>query len=261
MEQQSALLAVSFGTSYPETRERTIGAVEKDLQKAMPDRKFYRAWTSRFIRKRVLEKEGIRICSVEEALLKMQEDGISDVLVQPTHMLSGEEYARTKKSILDYKDAFERMALGRPLLSEISDLPVFAALLEKECAALPDYGMTVWMGHGSAGLSFPVYDLLNEQFQNDGYPNMCVGTVEYEPGIEPVLQKIRENHPEKVILMPLLLVAGDHALHDMAGDHPESWKVRIESEGARVTCLVKGLGEYESVRKLYVDHAICAEVL
>lgn len=261
MENTSALLVISFGTSYPDTRKKTLEAIEQDLQEAMPKRRFYRAWTSSFIRKKVMREEGICIFSPEEALQAMIADGITDAVIQPTHMLAGEEYAKALELIRDYRQDFDRLALGRPLLTDAEDIRVFAQVIEKEFPVRGEDEMVVLMGHGSACLQLPVYDLLNEQFARDGYDHMYVGTVEFEPGIEPVLEKVRQRQPRQVLLAPLLLAAGDHATNDMSGDEPDSWKNQISREKAQVTCLLKGLGEYPSVRKLYAAHALHAQLL
>lgn len=261
MKDAKALLVVSFGTSYPETCERTIAAIEADLAAAFPDRQLYRAWTSRVIRRKVKEKTGVSIDSVAEAMERMARDGVKDVLVQPTHLLIGEEYEKLCREIREGKDAFSSLAMGTPLLAEEGDIAVLAELLPTLCPQVGAGDMMVWMGHGSGALRMPVYEILDELLQKSGHDNHAVGTVEFAPGFDGVLERVRQRRAEKVVLAPLMVVAGDHATNDMAGDEPDSWKSLLRAEGVEVECVLKGLGEYAPVRALYAAHARRAKAL
>ena len=252
-----ALLVVSFGTSVAATRPRTLAAVEDALREAFPERRFYRAWTSGMLRRKLEREEGQKIPSVAEALECMAADGVTDVLVQPTHLLPGEEFARTAESVRAFAGRFAVFAMGSPLLSEEADVAELAGILET-AFPLPQGELLALMGHGSADMAFPVYELLEKQLKEDGYLCGCVGTVEFAPGIEPVLSRVRQEQPRCVHLAPLLLAAGDHAVNDMAGDEPDSWKNQIAREGAEPVCHLVGLGEYEAVRAMYVRHARAA---
>ena len=256
---KSALLAVSFGTSYRETRERTLEAIERDLCAAFPERLFYRAWTSGRIRKKLETEQGIRYDGVEEAIERMRRDGITDVLVQPTYMTCGGEYEGIKSVMACAAAQFERLRLGAPLLSAAEDVKELAAAAERIFSFVKAPSMLAFIGHGSLRGGFAAYELLEEQFEADGYPNFCVGTAEYEPGFEAVLSRVREQRPDRVYLTPLLVAAGGHALNDMAGDGPDSWKSRLEREKIPAFCLVRGMGEYQEIRDLYVRHARNAE--
>ena len=259
MSEKKALLVVSFGTSVPETRKKTIEALEADLSAAFPDRTFYRAWTSGVIRKKLLRLENMTIDSMDEALDRMAADGVTDLLVQPTHMLIGEEYMKIVNAVRANAGRFRRVAMGTPLLSAPEDLRALADAMK---AAFPDRKedqMLVWMGHGSEQMKDNVYIRLNELFAAEGLDNMIVGTVEYDPGFESVLDRVRARKPRQVLLAPLMVVAGDHALNDMSGDEPDSWKSRVAGTGAEPLCILKGLGEYAQVRAMYVDHARRAE--
>ena len=258
MSSKKALLVVSFGTSYEETRKLTIEAIEEDLRAAFPDRAFYRAWTSKIIKKKLLERDGLQIDDVKQALERMKADGIKDVLIQPTHMLAGIEFDDTISVIRAFSDEFHLITIGRPLIANEEDLNRLGRTLEEIFAEEIASGMMVFMGHGSEKNAFPVYELLQERFEQDGYGNVSVGTVEFTPGIEPVLEKIRALRPQKIWLTPLLVVAGDHATNDMSGDDEDSWKNRFTREGAEVTCIVKGLGQYPEIRNLYLEHAKAA---
>lgn len=259
--EKKGILAVSFGTSFEETRARTIDAIERDLAEAFPERDLYRAWTSRRIIKKLEEEKGIHCDTVSEALERMREDGITDVLVQPTHMLYGLENQRMMEELKRCVEQFSVLRIGKPLLACRRDkealmdavLEVFAGLRKKEMLAL--------MGHGSPHIPEGLYEELEQILKNRGRDNICVGTVEYEPGFDGVLCMAEERRPEKILLAPLMIVAGEHALNDMAGEEPDSWKSRLEERGFQTRCILKGLGEYSQVRRLFVEHARASEVL
>lgn len=252
---EKALLVISFGTSYPDTCEKTIEALEKDLAAAFPERKFYRAWTSSIIRKKLKERDGVLIFSPEEAFEQMKQDGVKDVLIQPTHMLAGGEFEKVTAALKPCMDAFEKAVIGRPLMESEDDIRVFVDTLAAITGSIGEDEMAVFMGHGSSETKIPVYDLINKICEETGRENIVVGTVEFDPGIAPVLAKVKERRPKKVYLAPLLVVAGDHANNDMAGDEEDSWKNVIAKEGCGVECIIKGLGEYEEIRALYIKHA------
>ena len=256
---KKALLVVSFGTSVPETRERTIFALEYALARAFPERKFYRAWTSGVIRKKILKTEGLAIDSVHGALDRMIADGVDDLLVQPTHLLDGEENRLMTEAIQAVADKFAAVAIGAPLLSCEADLEEMADIMVREYPLQGDQ-LFAWMGHGSAEMKENVYVRLNEILAKKGADNMVVGTVEFEPEFAPVEERIHARQPRQVCLAPLMVVAGDHAVNDMAGDEEDSWKNRIAAEGCEPLCILKGLGEYESVRAMYVEHAKAAKI-
>ena len=256
--QDKAILVVSFGTSYPETCKRTIEAIESDLSSRFPDRRFYRAWTSKIIRRK-LAAQGNMIDSVEDALERMQQDGIKDLLVQTTHMLPGEEHTITLNAIKKYGSFFSVIRFGAPLLVSHDDLAELAHILENSFSQVEHSSLLVFMGHGSGCLNAPVYEELETCFHRDGFDHYCVGTVEFDPGFTVVLERIRREKPKKVYLAPLMVVAGDHANNDMAGDAPDSWRSQIAAEGVDTECILKGLGEYPSIREMYIKHALSAE--
>lgn len=252
---RTALLVVSFGTAYEETRKRTLDAIEADLRAVFPDRAFYRAWTSGTIRRKLREGKGIRIDSVAEAMERMLRDGVTDLLVQPTHMMAGGEYEAVRQAIRAHARRFDALRMGDPLLADGESLADLADAIASAHAELRDDELLALMGHGSAHGRFPAYELLDERFRTSGHANICVGTVEHAPGIAPVLARVDARKPRKVYIAPLLVVAGGHAVVDMAGDGPESWKSRIGATGVQTECVLKGMGEYGAVRDLYVKHA------
>ena len=255
MSEKKALLVVSFGTSVEETRKKTIEALEADLAAAFPDRTPYRAWTSGVIRKKLLRTENMVVDSMDEALERMLADGVTDLLVQPTHMLIGEEYMKVVNSVRANVQQFKSVTMGTPLLSTPEDLRRLADAMKGAFPELKADQMLVWMGHGSEQMKDNVYVRLNELFAADGADNVIVGTVEYDPGFESVMELVRARKPRQVLLAPMMVVAGDHALNDMSGDEPDSWKSQVAETGAEPVCILTGMGEYPDIRAMYVEHA------
>ncbi len=252
---KNGLLVVSFGTSCFETRALTIEAIERELSAAFPERGFYRAWTSGFIRKKLKTSEGLSIYSVPEAMERMLADGVSDLLVQPTHMMAGEEFTSVVDDIKAFRERFSRVCVGEPLLASQEDIRRLAGTLEEVFSGIGDDEMLALMGHGSSFVTANPYEKLNEVFAQDGFERFRVGTVEFEPGFAPILDAARLHRPGKIHLAPLMVVAGDHALNDMAGSEEDSWSSRLKAEGFDVISVLKGMGEYASVREMYVSHA------
>ncbi|MBR6115495.1 MAG: sirohydrochlorin cobaltochelatase [Oscillospiraceae bacterium] len=261
MDSKKALLVVSFGTSVTQTREKTIAAIERHLAAEFPDRKLYRAWTSGVIRRKLLKTEGLQIDSVAEALDRIAADGAEDLLVQPTHLLDGEENRLMIEAIRAAADRFASVKIGAPLLSTAEDLIAAADIVNEVCPDLGGDELFVWMGHGSAELLDNVYVALNFLYAREGRDNICVGTVEFDPGFAPVEEMIVRRSPRRAYLMPLMVVAGDHAINDMAGDEPDSWKSIIAASGVEPVCILRGLGEIESVQRRYAEHAKNAAAL
>lgn len=256
MSANKAVVVISFGTTFQDTCEKTIAAIERDIQDVFPDRKVYRAWTSGFIRKKILQRDGVKILSPEEALQLAIDEHCEDLLIQSTHLLAGGEYEKIIEAAKPLMSRFTSFHISRPLLEQERDIKEAVGVLSGIFTDVKEDEMAVFMGHGSDSLKIPVYDLLNETFMKMGCENFVTGTVEFDPGIRPVLKMVRERKPKKVYLSPLLVVAGDHATNDMAGDGEDSWKNQISSEGPEVECIMKGLGEYAEIRRMYINHAI-----
>ena len=267
MKNKKAMLAVSFGTSFPQTRALTIDAIDEDLRNAFPGRAFYNAWTSGMIRKKLRERDGIVIPSPAEALEQMAADGVKDVLVQASVMLMGEEFVKLRGIVSSFKDRFDRIALGAPLLACEADVKRFGDIVRSAYPERSEGEMLALMGHGSPVTDLKAYKALQRYLDEKEHGDVILGTVEFEPGIEPVLEAVRSRRPRRVYLAPLLIVAGDHANNDMAGDEPDSWKNRIADAAAaegfetEVCCILKGLGEIPQVRQMFVDHAREAKAL
>ena len=254
---RKAILVVSFGTSYPETRKKTIDQIEKEISSAFPEYDLYRAWTSGMIRKKLQKRDGIFIADVRGAMEQMKADGITDVIVQPTHVLNGIENDLMLETVQAYEKQFAHIAVGRPLLSSQEDHDrVVEAVIGELCPSSDE--ALVLMGHGTEHFANSVYAALDYQFKDTGYRNVFMGTVEAYPTFESLLRQVKELKPERVILAPFMIVAGDHATNDLSGEESDSWKSRFEEAGFSVRCILKGLGEYPAVRNIFLDHVSAA---
>lgn len=256
----TAILVVSFGTSYNDSRDKTIGAVEDAIAKAYPQYDVRRAFTSQIIIDKLKSRDNLSIDNVTEALDRAVADGIKTLIVQPTHLMDGYEYNDLKDELAKYEDQFDEIKLGAPLLTSEED---FSKVAEAIAAATKSYddGKTAiaFMGHGTEADSNAVYEKLNTVLHDKGYQNYTIGTVEAEPSIDDVLAFAKAGNYDKVVLEPLMVVAGDHANNDMAGDEDDSWKSILENAGFEVTTVIKGLGELEAIQQIYVQHV--ADVL
>lgn len=251
---RKAILAVSFGTSYRKTRDAAIGAIESDLQAAYPDYTVRRAFTSRMILKKLRERDGLKIDTVAEALERLAAENVGTLVIQPTHVMNGIEYDRMMAAAAPYLDRFAAVSFGAPLLNSAADYDAVAKALIAELAPADDTAL-VLMGHGTEHFADSAYAALDYRFKAMGYPNVFVGTVEGYPLLEHVLAGIRAGGYRKALLAPLMVVAGDHAVNDMAGDDPDSWKNQLLRAGCQVQCVLRGMGEYKSIRALYTAHA------
>lgn len=270
-DMKKAILVVSFGTLHKETCERTIGAIEEDLARAFPERRMYRAWTSNLIIKKLREQFGVHCDTVEEALQRMKEDGITDVLVQPTHLLDGFENKRLEGILQEYAADFEAVSLGRPILDSGDDLARLAEVIVSEIYSAnvtESRTALVLMGHGSANdpEANEVYHDLQDCLAGFGLPEIVIGTVEGSPSLEDALARLERAGETtggfvRAILTPLMIVAGNHAVNDMAGEQDDSWENILRRNGFDVTTVIKGLGEYPGVRNILIVHAVNAQPL
>lgn len=253
---ERVLLCVSFGTSYNDNRDLSIGAVEKSLQAAFPDYEVRRAFTSQIIIDKLKKRDKIVIDNVEQAMARLVADGVKEVLIQPTHVMSGFEYDDIVKEVSPYKDKFTSFKFSSELLASDKDFKRLAEVLVNETKAYNNKDTAiVWMGHGTAHKANAVYEKMQKTFFDAGYKNYFVGTVEYSPTIEDVLARVKKTSAKKVVLYPMMIVAGDHANNDMAGNEEDSWKTIFQKAGYNVETVLKGMGECEGVRQMIIDHA------
>lgn len=248
---KKAILVVSFGTTYENALKSAIESVENTIRKSFPMYEVRRAFTSGMII-RSLKKSRIIIDTVDEALDKLVSDGYDDIIIQPTHIIDGEEFDKMCEVAEKYKDSISIFKIGMPLLKTQEDIKTVCSFINKLFPEKDE--AVVLMGHGSEHSANKVYSDFDNMCQKLGYYNIFVGTVEAEPTIYDVINKLKSSNYKKVIITPLMLVAGDHAHNDMAGAGPDSWKSTLEKAGFKVQALIKGLGEYSEIHSIIVEH-------
>ena len=275
------LLVVSFGTSFNDSRAKDIKGVEDALQAAYPDWSVRRAFTAQIIINHVQARDGEKIDNMQQAMDRAVANGVKNLVVQPTHLMHGAEYDEMMELVHSYRDKFESVAVAEPLLGEVgSDATVINA--DKEAvakaitaeavktagfdsvdAAAADGTAFVFMGHGTSHTAKVSYSQMQAQMNALGYKNVFIGTVEGEPeetACENVIEAVKAAGYTKVVLRPLMVVAGDHANNDMAGDDDDSWKSQFEASAAfdSVECQIAGLGEIADIQQLYIAHTKAA---
>ena len=278
---ENELLVVSFGTSFNDSRAEDIGGIEKALQKAYPDWSVRRAFTAQIIINHVQARDGEKIDNMDQALQRAVDNGVKNLIVQPTHLMHGAEYDELSEAVASYSDKFESVTIAEPLLGEVgsaddsvnSDKEAVAKAVTAEAvktagyesldAAKEDGTAFVFMGHGTSHTAKISYSQMQSQMNDLGYDNVFIGTVEGEPedtACEAVIEKIQEAGYKKVVLRPLMVVAGDHANNDMAGDDDDSWKSQFEASGAfdSIDTQIAGLGQIPVIQDLYVSHTHAA---
>ena len=274
---EKEILVVSFGTSFNDSRVQDVKSIEDALQAAFPDWSVRRAFTAQIIINHVQARDGEAIDNMEQALDRAVANGVKELVLQPTHLMHGAEYDEMMDALDAYRDKFERIAVAEPLLGEVgSDATVINADKEAvakavvadtaadggfaDAAAAAEQGTAfVLMGHGTAHVAKVTYSQMQTQMEKLGYDNVFIGTVEGEPeetACEAVIEAVKAAGYKNVVLRPLMVVAGDHANNDMAGDEEDSWKSMFLDAGCfdSVTAQIAGLGSIEAVRDLYVAH-------
>ena len=278
---ENELLEVSFGTSFNDSRAEDIKGIEDALAEAFPDWSVRRAFTAQIIINHVQARDDEKIDNMQQALDRAVANGVKNLVVQPTHLMHGAEYDEMVEAIDAYKDKFESVAIAEPMLGEVGDdatvinddkAAVAQAITDeavKEAgydsmeAAAEDGTAFVFMGHGTSHTANVTYDQMQTQMEKLGFTNAFIGTVEGEPedtACDEVINKVKDAGFKKVILRPLMVVAGDHANNDMAGDDDDSWKSMFEASGNfdEIDCQIEGLGRIDAVEQLYVAHTQAA---
>lgn len=249
---KKALLIISFGSSYEKARQ-SIANIEDYFIQQYEDYDFFRVFTSRKIVAKLKKRDNINIDLPSDALARIYNLGYQKVVCQSIHVINGIEYEITRNEIEKYKDKFEEITLGRPLLTSISDYEVIVDMFRdtaKENEAI------LFMGHGTKHFSNSSYSMLEDVFSYHGVDNVYVATVEGFPPLGHAIRKMRKANVKKVTMMPFMIVAGDHANYDMAGEDEGSWKNVLLNNGFEVKTILRGLGEYGSVAKLFYEHSI-----
>lgn len=256
---EKELLVVSFGTSFNENRAASVGGVEAAIEKAFPEFSVRRAFTSQIIIDHVMDRDGVAIDNVTEALDRAIANGVKTLVVQPTHLMNGIEYEELTQTLAEYADSFEVVKVGEPLLMTDEDFAVVETAITDWTADYDD-GETavVFMGHGTHHEANAVYGKMQEKLTADGFENYFVGTVEGSPSLDDVMALVEAGEYKKVVLSPLMIVAGDHANNDMASDEEGAWAKTFADAGYEVESLLRGLGENEAIQNLIVAHAQAA---
>lgn len=252
---KKAILVVSFGTSYHETRKKTIEACENKIKESFKDYDFYRAFTSGMIINKLKKRDNMFIDNPSEALEKLYNAGYQEVVVQSLHIICGDEYNKLKDMVAEYEDKFDKISIGRPLLTYIDDYRETVEAVKKDLDKMDIDEAVVFMGHGTEHESHSSYPAIEYMFRDYGI-NAFVGTVEGYPELEQVIKKLKNRNIKTVDLLPFMLVAGDHAINDMASDEEDSWKTILEKEGFNVKVHVKGLGENPYIQEKFKNHAL-----
>ena len=247
---KKAIIAVSFGTTFPKTREKTIGATERALKKAFPAYDVFRAFTSRIVRARVAKNEGQVFDDPATALDRLSNQGYGEVIVQSFHIIPGIEYGQLKQVVNTYQSKFKKLKLSQPLLDTFDDFQMLTHFMEKQSASLPAGEAILWMGHGTAHSSFTTYACLDHMLAGT---KSYVGAVESYPDITDELTRLKHAQIKKVYLQPLMMVAGNHAHNDMASDNPHSWKSIVDANNIDAQPRLKGLGEYPEIQQLFIE--------
>ncbi|CCY32108.1 putative uncharacterized protein [Ruminococcus sp. CAG:60] len=274
---ENELLVVSFGTSFNDSRVEDIKGIEDALAEAFPDWSVRRAFTAQIIINHVQARDDEHIDNMQQALDRAVANGVKNLVVQPTHLMHGAEYDEMVEAIDEYKDKFESVAIAEPMLGEVgsdatainedkaavaqavTDAAVKSAGYDSMEAAAEDGTAFVFMGHGTSHTANVTYNQMQTQMEKLGFTNAFIGTVEGEPedtACDVVIDKVKDAGFKKVVLRPLMVVAGDHANNDMAGDDEDSWKSMFEASGEfdEIDCQIEGLGRIDAVEQLYVEH-------
>ena len=263
MDNKKALVVISFGSTFDETRTHDIGGIEQALAAAFPAYDQFRAFTSIIIRKRLAER-GINVDDTETVLKKLQQAGYTEVILQPTHLLHGEEFEQKVLSLRDkYTAVFQKIIISQPLIVSDEDFRLAAAAIAAQVPTLGEDEGVVFMGHGTPrnnNKAFGYTYVKLQQIFDEMHLPIVVGTVEEDdtPNLEAVLAQLKQRGYKHVHMYPLMVVAGDHANNDMYSDEEDSWKTQVEALGITTTGHLCGLGRTKAIQALYVQHVLQA---
>lgn len=252
---KTAVVITHFGTTHPDTIRKSLDPFVKDAETEFAGCDVFEAYSSKFIRSALERKHGIVKKSLEEVLGELAGEKYGEVYVQPTVLMMGLEYDKLTRTVHEFEGSFEKICLGKPLINDREDYQTLMSALDMEYdIRFNPRDVFVFMGHGANHPGEAIYAALDYRFKHEGYRNAFVATVEGYPSLDTVLPEVIAFDPEVVYIVPLMIVAGDHAKNDMAGDDDESWKSRLEAKGFEVIPIVKGLGEIPVIRKMILGH-------
>lgn len=250
---KQAILVVSFGSSYEKTIEKTIQKIEEDIEDAFGGWKVYRAFTSQRIL-RSLNKRGIEIDNVEQALRRMKEEGIKRVVIQPVFIIMGVEYNRMCHEIEKHKEEFQEIKVAAPLLSSVEDYFKTIEAFRSSLGQIAEGEAVVGMGHGAEHFMSVSYAALDYMFKDSNHPDIYIATIGSYPGIDDVIRQLKKSSYKKVRLVPFMIVAGYHVQKSLIEQGEESWEKKLKEAGFEVEVQLEGLGENKAIRKIYVEH-------
>lgn len=254
-EEKKAVLAVSFGTGYGETREKTIGAIETELGEKFPGWEICRAFTSGAVIRMLRERDGILVENPAQAFRRLAAGGYRTVVIQPTYVIAGLEYEQLLIEAEKHRESFETLVCGKPLLGSARDCREAAAALGRELTSYRKPGTRiVLIGHGTEHAGNAAYGELDRACREEGLDDFLVSTVD---GARECARKMGDADMgvRNVVLVPFLVTVGGHAVTDIAGTGENSWRTLFERRGLQTTCVMRGLGEYEEIRRIYARHA------
>ncbi|WP_319404434.1 sirohydrochlorin cobaltochelatase [uncultured Anaeromusa sp.] len=258
---KKAILVVSFGTTYADTRKVTTDAVEAKIKAAFPEYDVRHAFTSRIIIKKLAERDGLVVDTEKQALEKLKAEGYKEIVIQPLHVEAGDEYSKLMRVVDKYEKSFDKVSVGRPILyytgqegEKPDDYAIAIKALQDQLPKLGKNEAVGLMGHGGVNPSNTAYAALQLKLQDAGLKNVFVFTVEGYPTYENMVTALKANKIKKITLMPFMLVAGDHAQNDMAGDEKDSFKSQLTAAGFQVEAYIHGLGENKGIQDIYVQH-------
>lgn len=256
---KKTILVVSFGTSYNDSRALTLDAIEQEIAKANPDWDVRRAYTAQTIIDKLAQRDNLQIDNVIQAMDKLVADGVKELVIQPTHVMPGYEYDDVVREVTPYAEKFEKFSMGKPLIFHPED---YDAVIDALVNNMPEVGKeeiaVVLMGHGSHHYANAIYSELQYLLHAKGYENVFVGTVEGVPRVDHVIAAVTANGAKTVVQYPLMIVAGDHANNDMAGEEDDSWNTLFTNAGFQVENRIQGLGQNEAIRALILAHLASA---
>lgn len=256
---KKTILVVSFGTSYNDSRALTLDAIEQEIAKANPDWDVRRAYTAQTIIDKLAQRDNLQIDNVIQAMDKLVADGVKELVIQPTHVMPGYEYDDVVREVTPYAEKFEKFSMGKPLIFHPED---YDAVIDALVNNMPEVGKeeiaVVLMGHGSHHYANAIYSELQYLLHAKGYENVFVGTVEGVPTVDHVIAAVTANGAKTVVQYPLMIVAGDHANNDMAGEEDDSWNTLFTNAGFQVENRIQGLGQNEAIRALILAHLASA---
>lgn len=253
---KNGILAASFGTTYKEARELSLGVIEEALSSGFPGFFIYKAYTSSIVKKRIQKNEGFFIPDARQALEQMHKDGIENVYIQPTHIIPGEEYNKISCIAGNYKDMFNILKVSAPLLGSAADFEIVADILGSyyNFSSLGSESAVVLMGHGSGHEANKCYSQFQDILRKKGYKDVFVSTVEGTPAFDDLLIELDKYTYKNITLIPFMVTAGDHVHNDMAGSSKGSWKSKLESIGYNITAITHGIGEIKEIQDIYLTH-------